>query len=494
MTEESNPPQPRKPVGVPAPGTASAPPAAQAGGKALPGAPQRPAGPKPGPSAAQGPIASTAPEAPGNFSARPYITVGVLVLVLLIGGLGGWAVFTDIAGAIVASGQIEVDRNRQVVQHPDGGVVSEILVDEGDTVKADQVLIRLDGTLLQSQLNIVENQYFEILARRGRLEAEEEGLHEITYDPDLLAAAEGNPEIAELVDGQNRLFAARNTSQDQEAEQLGKRRSQIANQIDGIVAQQEALGTQLGLIRDELSDQTDLLNKGLAQRTRVLALQREEASLSGQLGELVASEAESEGRITEIDIEIMKLDTTRREEATTTLRDLRYRELELFEQRQSLHEQLSRLDIKAPVSGIVYGLTVYAERSVIRAADPVLYIVPQDRPLVIATKVETIHIDEVYPGQEVMVRFPAFASRTTPELRGEITVVSADAFQDEKSGASYYRAEVVLEEGEAERLPGHVALLPGMPVETYMRTNDRTPLAYLLKPFTDYFNKAFRES
>ncbi|MBE3640392.1 HlyD family type I secretion periplasmic adaptor subunit [Mangrovicoccus algicola] len=428
------------------------------------------------------------------FAARGFITAGLIMLAVLVGGLGGWAVFTTIAGAIVASGQIEVDRNRQVVQHPDGGVVQDIRVDEGDAVTADQVLVRLDGTLLQSQLNIVENQYFEILARRGRLEAEENGLAEISYDPDLLAVAAENPEIAELIDGQQRLFEARNASQAQEAEQLGKRRAQIANQIEGITAQQEALGTQLSLIRDELSDQTDLLNKGLAQRTRVLALQREEASLAGQLGELVASEAESEGRITEIDIEILKLDTSRREEATTTLRDLRYRELELFEQRQSLREQLSRLDIRAPVSGIVYGLTVYAERSVIRAADPVLYIVPQDRPLVIATKIETIHVDEVYPGQEVMVRFPAFSSRTTPELEGHITVVSADAFQDEQSGASFYRAEVVLEEGEAERLPGHVALLPGMPVEAYMRTTDRSPLAYLVKPFTDYFTRAFRES
>ncbi|WP_138466395.1 HlyD family type I secretion periplasmic adaptor subunit [Poseidonocella sp. HB161398] len=437
---------------------------------------------------------STAPEAPSNFSARSYLTIGILVLVLLVGGLGGWAAFTRIAGAIVASGQIEVERNRQVVQHPDGGVVSEILVNEGDEVQAEQVLIRLDGTLLQSQLNIVENQYFELLARRGRLEAEENGLEDIDYDPDLLEAASANPEIAELVEGQNRLFEARNLSQSQEAEQLGKRRAQIANQIDGITAQQDALGTQLSLIRDELSDQTDLLNKGLAQRARVLALQREEASLAGELGELVASEAESEGRVTEIDIEILKLETSRREEATTTLRDLRYRELELFEQRQSLREQLARLDIKAPVSGIVYGMTVYAERSVIRAADPVLYIVPQDRPLIIATRVETIHIDQVYPGQHVMLRFPAFDSRTTPELEGEVTVVSADAFQDENSGASYYRAEVKLEEGEAEKLPGHVALLPGMPVEAYMRTSDRSPLAYLLKPFADYFNRAFRES
>ena len=478
------------------------------------GPPAVPAGPGPGPAAAQParlqlspggappskppaappPGAGSADPADRVWSARGFVIAGVLVLLVLVGGLGSWSVLTQIAGAIVSTGQIEVERNRQVVQHPDGGVVAEILVDEGDTVETDQILIRLDGTLLRSQLSIVENQYYELVARRGRLEAEENGFDRIGFEEDLLVAAADSVDVRELVDGQLRLFDARLDSLARESEQLGKRRAQISNQIDGIVAQQDALRTQLDLIRDELADQTDLMNKGLAQKSRVLALQREEASLAGQLGELVAGQAESEGKITEIDIEILKLETTRREEATTTLRDLRYRELELFEQRQSLREQLSRLDIKAPVSGVVYGLQVFAERSVIRAADPVLYLVPQDRPLVIATRVETIHIDQVYPGQEVMIRFAAFDARTTPELRGHVTVVSADAFHDETSGASYYRAEVELDEDETERLPGHVTLLPGMPVEAYLRTSDRTPLGYLLKPLSDYFAKAFRET
>lgn len=433
-------------------------------------------------------------DGPAPWNARRFVIFGTLVVVLLVGGLGGWATFTQIAGAIISTGQIEVDRNRQVVQHPDGGVVSEILVDEGDLVEADQILIRLDGTLLQSELTVIENQYYELVARRGRLEAERDGATEITFDPELLEVAPIRAEVANLMEGQIRLFDARTESLEKSVDQLSKRRGQIDNQIEGIVAQQDALGKQLAFLRDELNDQTELLNKGLAQKTRVLSLQREEARLAGSLGELMASQAESEGRMTELDIEVLKLETTRREEAITQLRDLQYRELELGEQRRALKERLSRLDIKAPVSGIVYGLQVYAERSVIRAADQVLFLVPQDRPLVIATRVEPIHIDQVYPGQEVILRFSALDARTTPELFGIVTVVSADAFTDEQAGLSYYRAEVVLKEGEAERLDSSIKLLPGMPVEAYLRTDDRTPIGYLLKPLADYFNKAFRES
>lgn len=433
-------------------------------------------------------------EGPPPWNARRFVIFGSLVVALLVGGLGGWATFTQIAGAIISTGQIEVDRNRQVVQHLDGGIVAEILVDEGDVVEADQVLIRLDGTLLASELTVIESQYYELVARRGRLEAERDGASVIEFDPEVVDVAAQRAEVADLVAGQVRLYNARAESLSKEVDQLAKRRIQIGNQIDGIQAQQAALGTQLDLLRDELADQTDLMNKGLTPKTRVLSLQREEARLAGSLGELTANKAESEGRITELEIEILKLETSRREEAITRLRDLQFRELELAEQRRALIERMSRLEIKAPLSGVVYGLQVFAERSVIRPADPVLFLVPQDRPLVIATRVEPIHIDQVFPGQNVILRFSALDARTTPELNGIVTIVSADAFTDDQAGISYYRAEVVLEEGEIDRLPKHVKLLPGMPVEAYLRTNDRSPLAYLLKPLADYFNKAFRES
>lgn len=429
-----------------------------------------------------------------RFSARGPIVFGVIGLVILVGGFGTWAVMSQIAGAVVAGGRIEVDRNRQIVQHLDGGVVSEIQVDEGDTVSEGQVLIRLDSNLLNSQLLIIEGQLFELMARRGRLEAERDGNDTITFEGELLEVATHRPEVAELIDGQERLFRARQESIAKETEQLEKRRGQIGNQIEGIIAQQKSRQSQLKLIEEELVSQRSLLDKGLAQAARVLSLERTKADLEGSLGELIAAQAQQEGRITEIDIEILKLGTRQREEAITRLRDLQYRELELAEQRRSLQEQLLRLDIKAPVSGIVYGLQVHTPRSVIRPAEPVLFLVPQDRPLVIAARVETIHIDQIHVGQPVMLRFSALDQRQTPELVGTVKQISADAFVDEASQVSYYRAEIELNEGEVEKLPEGAVLIPGMPVEAFIRTADQSPIYYLVKPLADYFTKAFRET
>lgn len=428
-----------------------------------------------------------------TWSARAPLTVGLVGLFLLVGGFGTWAAVTTISGAIIAPGRIEVDQNRQVVQHPDGGVVSAIEVDEGDVVAAGDVLIRLDETALASKLAITENELFELMARRGRLEAERDEAGEITFDPLLVEVAAERPDMAGLMDGQKRLMEARAASIAQEIDQLEKRRGQIANQIEGITAQEEALERQLELIGSELEDQQSLLDRGLAQAARVLGLQREQARLSGQVGELAASKAQAGGRMTEIEIEILKLGSRRREEAITNLRDIQYRELELLEERRALLEQLNRLDIRAPVDGVVYGLTVFALRAVVRPADPLLYIVPQDRPLIINAEVDPIHIDKLFVGQDVVLRFPSLDQRTTPELTGRVMQISADAFQEQQTRRSFYRAEIALSEGEQAKLPEGVALIPGMPVEAFVRTADRTPIAYLVKPLSDYFTKAFRE-
>jgi HlyD family secretion protein len=399
----------------------------------------------------------------------------------------------NISGAIIASGRVEVDQNRQVVQHPDGGVVSDILVSEGMMVQADQLLIRLDPTALQTELSIIEGQLFEVMGRRGRHEAERDGRMEATFDPRLVAAAAANPDVAQMMQGQTQLLEARITSLARQVEQLGKRRQQIKAQITGIIAQRAALVQQLGFITKELADQQSLLARGLAQASRVLALQRERARLDGQIGALTAEKATAESRITETDIEILRLSDLRREEALTHLRDLHARALELAEQRRAVLQRLDRRDIRAPGSGIIHGLQVFARRAVLRPADPVLYIVPQDRPLVIMAQVDPMHIDQVYPGQDVTLRFPALDQRRTPELAGRVVQISADAFADSATGATFYRTTIILAEGEARRLPQGRTLIPGMPVQALMRTGDRTVLDYLVKPLADYFSAALRE-
>ena len=290
-----------------------------------------------------------------------------------------------------------------------------------------------------------------------------------------------------------RLFEARIETEGQQREQLERRRDQIGNQIDGIRAQKVALEMQLGLLSEELESQQSLLDRGLAQAARVLALRREAANLAGQAGELAAAAAEAEGRITELDIEILGLVTTRREEAISRLRDLQFNEIEQSERRRSLQAQLHRLEIRATVDGVVYGLQVFAARSVIRSADPVMFIIPQDRPLIITVQVQPNDIDQVFVGQGVIVRFSAFDQRRTPELLGIVTQVSADSFTDQNTSLSYYRAQIVLNEGEKDRLPEAMVLIPGMPVEGFLATQERSPMDYLIKPLADYFAKAFRE-
>lgn len=426
-----------------------------------------------------------------EWSARRPLTLGILALVVLVGGFGGWAVTAQITGAVIASGLIEVDQNRQVVQHLDGGVVTEILVDEGDVVAAGDVLLRLDAQDLRARLSVVEGQLFEILARRARFEAERDNAAQLAFDPLL---DEADPDTVDsLKAGQINLFEARLDSEARRIEQLSNRKDQIASQVRGITAQQDALETQLGLINEELINQQALLDRGLAQASVVLNLQREEARLRGQVGELTASVGGAGERITEIEIEILGLENTRREEAITRLRDLQFNELELREQRTTLVRQLDRLDIRAPVGGIVYGLQVFGSRAVIRPADPLLYIVPQDRPLVIAAQVAPTDIDVLTIGQEVSVRLSALDQRTTPELFGTVALVSADAFTDSGTSASYYRAEIRLNDGELARLPDGATLLPGMPVETFIRTADRTPLNYLTRPLMDYIARTFRD-
>lgn len=428
-----------------------------------------------------------------NWSARRPLIWGFLTLGLLIGGLGGWSVLTTLTGAIIAPGQIEVAQSRQVVQHVDGGVVAEILVAEGDAVSAGDVLLRLDGSPLHSELTIVENQLYELSARRARLEAERDDAGAVGFPAGLLKAAETRPDVAEMVDGQASLFAAHRETLAQATDQRQKRIGQIDSQIAGIDAQQAATETQVALLDADLRAQRDLLDQGLTQAARVSAIEQELAQAQGHAGELTAAKAEAAGRITEIEIEIRGLATQLREAAEAELRDVAAQELELSERQRALVERIGRLDIRAPAAGLVFGLQVTTPQSVIKPADPLMFIVPQDRPLLVAVRIPATHVDEIHLGQEVRLVFSSLPSRTTPELTGQVTLVSADALTEERTGATYYRAEISIT-ADSLRAIGQVDIVPGMPVNAFIRTADRTPLSYLLKPFTDYFRSAFRET
>ena len=431
---------------------------------------------------------------PGLGSSRFTLVIGFSAIFLLVGGFGTWAVATRIDGAVIAPGRIVLDRNRQAVQHPDGGVLAEVLVSEGDSVAAGQVLMRLDPTLAQSQLTITESRLFEIIARRGRLEAERDDAATIRFDPLLTKAAAADPAVDRLMTGQRKLFEARLESLDQSKVQLENQELQLRQQIAGIDAQSVAAARQAELTTQESKVQSSLLSRGLAVSTRLLGLQREEARLAGLTGELTAKRAQGEERISEIRMQIIMLSTARREQAITTLRDLEISEMELAENRASLRTKLDRMEIRAPVAGVVYDLKVYGAQSVIRPADPLLFLVPQDRPLVIEAQIPPINVNEVHAPLQVVLRFPAFDMRQTPDLIGTVTRVSPDAFTDAQNGRSYYRAEIELPKSELAKLPKGEVLLPGMPVDSFIRTGEHSPLTYLLEPLTRYFRTALRDN
>ncbi|MDP3341633.1 HlyD family type I secretion periplasmic adaptor subunit [Frigidibacter sp.] len=415
---------------------------------------------------------------------RGAVLSGVLVLALLAGSFGAWSVLAPLSGAVIAPGRVEVQQRPQVVQHPDGGVVAEILVAEGDRVAVGAVLIRLDGAALRSELAIVEAQYVEHLARRGRLEAERAGAPTLTMPAEL--AALSRPDLAPLIDGQSRLFAARAETAAAEAALLDRRARQISARSAGIAAERAALTRQQALIAEELAGQRILLGRGLAQSARVLALEREAARLEGRAGELAAAAAEAEARHSETLIEALRLQASRREEAEAGLRDLAASEMELAERRQALLLRLGQLDLRAPAAGIVHALQVTTPRAVIRPAEPVLHLIPQDRPLLVALRIPAGKIGHVQLGQAVSLRLPGPGAGTAPSPTGRIARISPDALQDSAETPAFFRAEVEVTPG-----PGTESLTPGLPVEGFIATRPQPPLALLLDPLTRYFGRAF---
>lgn len=426
-----------------------------------------------------------------TYSARLPLSVGLGALIALVFGVGLWSVRTEIAGAIIANGTIVVENNRQVVQHVEGGIVGTIEARDGDQVAEGDLLLRLDGTILQSELALAELQLIELRARKARLQAERDEAQDVTFPESLLALT--SDAALEQVNGQRKLFKARLISLETEEKQIGEQIKQTFNQIDGAAAQFDALAIQNDLVGADLRDQESLLERGLVQSQRVSALRRDAAQISGEIGMLTANIAQFRGQIAAFEIERLRLVTTRQENAISELRDIQFRELELTEQHRTLRERLSRLDIRAPVGGIVYGSSVFAEKAVVQSAEPLMFVIPQDQPLIVSARVEAIHVDQVHMGQEATLKFSAFNQRTTPELVGRVISVSADVFEDESSGLSYYRLDLEPLEKELAKLDT-LDILPGMPVEAFIKTDERTPLSYLTKPLTDYFARALRGS
>ena len=423
-----------------------------------------------------------------NWNPRKPMTIGFLSIGLLLGTTTAWAVNARISGAVIASGAIQLESNQQVVQHAFGGVVGQIAARNGDVVQAGDVLVRLDDTYLASDLLSITAQLAEIDIRKARLAAERDGLTEV----DLSRQPAETLPSANLVQGEQTLFQTRLRNYRGELKQLDEQINQAHLQIIGLDAQLEALEAQMVLVTADLTTGEELLSKGLIATARVTALKKEYVQVKGQIGSLSASKARLRGQISAFEIEAMRLTTQRREEAIVTLRELEYMEIDLQARKRAIEKKLESLEIKSPVAGVVHDSKVFTEHAVISPAQAIMQIVPQDQQLVVNSRIQTMHIDDVYLGQNASIRFVSFDHRSTPELFGYISKISPDVFFDEVTGRSYYQAEITPREQEIEKL-GAQKLMPGMPVETFIRTAERSPLSYLTKPLMDYFYRAFRE-
>ena len=427
------------------------------------------------------------------WSMRRYVISGFLTVFVLVFGFGAWSVFTSIAGAVVGIGVVEVETKRQVVQHATGGVVGKILAREGQQVKRGETLLVFDDTFDRAELKVVESQLFPLLGTRGRLLAEQDDLPEPVFDPELVERAKASATEASIIRSQSELLKARRLTRDQQMNQLKERQIQTNRQIDGLNSRIEGLNNQISLIDGDLKGQRDLLRRGLTQRARVTALERDRAQAVGNIEEAEASIAESKARIAEVELAIINVSSQMREEAIKELGDAEGKIAELRERRNSILETLSRIDVKAPMSGRVFNMTVHALRQVVRAAEPILEIVPNEVKLVISVQVPPAQIDQIHVGQKAVIRFNAFDRRHTPDLQGTVRRVSADVITDERTGQSHYTVSLTINPGEEKFLGNKAEIIPGMPVDAFIQTTERTPFDYLVRPITSYFGKSMLE-
>ena len=429
---------------------------------------------------------------PVRKSIRRHLVFGVVTVIVLAGGLGGWAATAELSGAVIAAGRLVVESDVKKVQHPTGGVVGAITVRDGDEVKAGDLLIRLDVTQTRANLSIIERSMDEFEARQARLASERDGLSTVIFPELLKARAEGDG-VAELLAGEQRLFEIRGTAREARKAQLREQISQLREQITGIKAQERAKATEIDWTQRELSGVRGLYAKSLVQFARVTELERAAARLEGDHGQLVASAAAAKGRISEIEIQILQVDQDLATEIGSELADIRAKLSELAERRVAAQDQLMRTEIRSPQDGRVYQMSVHTVGGVISPGEPLMLIVPENDALIVEARIMPQDIDQLSLGQTAFLRFTAFNARTTPELFGELRLISPDISVEPQTGATYYTIRIAVEPREIAKL-GTVKLVPGMPVEAYVQTAPRTFLSYLIRPLFDSMHRAFRES
>ena len=426
---------------------------------------------------------------PDRDGSRRYLWFGLLVMLLLVGGLGSWSVLADLSGAVIAPGKVTVESNRKTVQHLEGGIVSEILVRPGDRVRPGQVLLRLDDTIDRANQKAVMSQLDELMARRARLLAESAGTEKIAF-PAAFSPRQQEPELRQVMRGQQTLFRARRDARAGRLALLRQRIARFEHEIAGLKAQRHAEERQIALLARELSGLRELHRKGYARLTRILALEREEARIASTVAGRDAEIARARNGIDEIKLQIIQADQDLRESVALEMRDVEAQMAVLKERLVAASERHKRVDIRASQAGTVLALNVHTVGGVVQPGETILEIVPDGDDLVVEARVPVEDVDRVSAGMASTVRLSALDQQATPELSGRVTWVSADSVLDERTNLPHYLARIRVAGAPSK---AGVALVPGMPAEVFIKTGDRSPISYFLKPLTDRLARSFRE-
>lgn len=421
-------------------------------------------------------------------SVRKHMLVSLLIIGVLLGGIGSWAFFTEISGAVVASGNVVVETNTRQVQHQEGGIVKSIFVKNGDVIEAGDLLIRLDDTITNANLSVIIKQLIELYAQEARLFAEQQGVDYIAFTDNGFE----DDVQKDIRDSQIGLFNARKNSLDGKRQQLREQIIQFQSKITGLEAQRDAKIAEMLIVENELANLDDLLGQQLVSASRVTVLSRDIVQLRGEIGGFTSDIAQTKEAISERNIQILQLDEEFLASVLQEIQDVRSQIGKLEEQKIAAEDELRRIDIIAPLDGFVHNLSVTTIGGVLGPRDVAMSIVPKDDLLVVEAQIEPINIDQISPDQSARIRLPSFDQRTTPELNAKVETISADLLRDEATGVQYYKVRLKISEAEFDKLDGK-SLVPGMPVETFIQTDERTVMSYLLKPIRDQISHAMRE-
>lgn len=433
---------------------------------------------------------SSSHQSSANASILRHLTIAAVAAVTLAGGAGGWAATTELSGAVMANGRIVVDAHVKRVQHPIGGVVSTINVTNGQRVKQGEIVMSLDATIARANLAVITKSLDALQIRQNRLEAERDGRSTFGV-PSHIAARLQEAEFSDLLRTETGFFTSRSSVRAGQRAQLEERVRQLEHQAEGLTLQSEAYRDSMELIGDELVGIEKLYEKRLVAVQRMMQLKREEADHRGKNAQTLADIAKVKGQVAEVRLQILQIDEELRAQVSGELREVQEKVAELVERRAAANDQVMRIDIRAPVNGLVHQLAQHTIGGVVDPSATLMVIVPDSDELSVEVRIEASDRDQVSVGQPAFLRMSAFDQRTTPELQGVVTVLAADLVEDQQTGMAYYPARIALLPGEIGHLGGKI-LTPGMPVESFVQTSSRTVLAYLLKPARDYVSRAFR--